>query len=127
MKYSVLAIALISMTVLANCGGGEGAGNASCRSTYQRYLDCGVFDGGFEGTCHSQLETQYARCVADCVAVASCGDLEDFICNDNANSCLHQCEVADFECANGRNVDAIATPASCGRDPEAEAPWRIVA
>ena len=25
------------------------------------------------------------------------------------------------------DVDAIATPASCGRDPEAEAPWRIVA
>jgi len=23
-------------------------------------------------------------------------------------------------------VDAVRTPASCGRDPESEAPWRIV-
>ena len=94
------------MFALADCGGGESAGNASCRSELQRYLDCGLFDGGFEGTCHSELETQYARCKAACVEDASCSELEDFICNDDPNSCLNHCASDNFRCDSGQEVDS---------------------
>ena len=107
MKYTVSAIALLSTLVLANCGGGDSVGNASCRSEYQHYIDCGIWEGGFTGTCHTQPETQYAQCVSACEAVASCGEIEDFQCRQDPNGCLRACENDNFDCANGRHIDTL--------------------
>jgi hypothetical protein len=107
MKYTLTGIALLSMLALANCGGGDGNGNASCRSEHQRYIDCGIWEGGYTGTCHTQPDTQYATCVSACVADATCGELEDFVCRDDPNTCLRRCENDDFDCTNGRHVAAL--------------------
>lgn len=107
MNRVLAVLAVCSMFALADCGGGDSGGNASCRSEYQRYVDCGLFEGGFSGTCHTQPETQYARCVSACVGDATCQVLEDFVCDHDPNSCLSQCESDDFECDNGRLVDSL--------------------
>lgn len=104
MNRVLAVLGVCSIFALADCGGGDGAGNASCRSEYQHYVDCGLFEGGYEGTCHTQLETQYAVCKSACVEEANCGQLEDFICNDDPNSCLASCAAEKFDCKNGRQV-----------------------
>src|SRR5690349_14796959 len=71
MKRSVHWIALVSLVTLANCGGGDGAGNASCRGKIKTYAECGVWEGG-AANCHQFPETQYDTCIASCVQDMSC-------------------------------------------------------
>lgn len=107
MNRTVHWIALFSLVALANCGGGGGAGNASCRSIYQRYAECGVFDGG-NGVCHSHPETEFDACLAHCLEGASCADVEDYICFGDTNACIRSCENTSFVCSNGVRIDPQA-------------------
>jgi len=108
MNRVLAVLGVCSVFALADCGGGgDGAGNASCRSEYQRYVDCGLLEGGFLGTCHSQLETQFARCEASCVVDATCGQLEDYICNEDPNACLASCAAEKFHCSNGTQISVL--------------------
>ena len=106
MKRTVHWIALFSIVALVDCGGGGGAGNASCRSAYQVYAECGVFDGG-PGGCHGKPETEFDVCEAACLQEASCAVVEDYKCNDDPNACLRACLNEDFACDNGVHVDTL--------------------
>jgi hypothetical protein len=107
MKRSVHWIALFSLVTLANCGGGggEGAGNASCRSKLQAYADCGVWEGG-TANCHNSPETQYDNCIASCVNSMTCALIEDWVCFDDPNNCILNCENQAFACEDGDFVDS---------------------
>jgi hypothetical protein len=107
MKRSVYWIALISLVTLANCGGGgEGAGNASCRGKIKAYADCGVWEGG-AANCHQLAETQYEACEAGCVQVMTCDVIEDWLCFDDPNNCILNCQNEAFACDDGGFVDSI--------------------
>ncbi len=107
MNRSVHWIALVSLLTLANCGGGgDGAGNASCRSTLKAFEDCGVWEGGVNN-CHAYAETQYQICISSCVNSMSCADIEDYVCFDDPNNCLLNCENQAFPCDDGDFVDSV--------------------
>jgi hypothetical protein len=106
MKRSVHWIALFSLVALANCGGGDGAGNASCRSKIKAYAECGVWDGG-AGNCHQFPETQYDTCIASCVEDMSCAMIEDWVCLEDPNNCILNCENEPFRCDDGGFVDSL--------------------
>jgi hypothetical protein len=99
-------VALLAVFVTAGCGGGDGAGNASCRGMYKRFADCGVYEGG-AGVCFNTAETNYQACLGKCVNDATCQAIIDFVCDEDANACLNACLNDDFECDNGRTVDAL--------------------
>ncbi|MFN2425721.1 MAG: hypothetical protein ABR587_04670 [Candidatus Binatia bacterium] len=115
MKRTAQWIALFSLVALVDCGGGSGAGNASCRGTYQRYADCGIFDGGASGTCHSKPETEFDQCLSECVNLASCAELEDYQCNGNPTACIASCLNTPFVCNSGQTVEALD---QCDADPD---------
>jgi hypothetical protein len=110
MKRSVYWIALISIATLANCGGGgDGAGNASCRGKLKAYEDCGVWEGG-ASNCHQTAELDFEVCVAGCVQSMSCSQIEQYVCFDNPNNCILNCEALSFFCDDG---DVVNTHDQC--------------
>jgi len=105
MKRSVHWIALFSLVTLANCGGGgEGAGNAACRSKIKIYAECGVWEGG-SAACHNNPETQFEVCLSDCVNDMTCALVEEYVCFDDPNNCILNCENQAFACDDGDFVD----------------------
>jgi hypothetical protein len=106
MKRSVHWIALFSLVTLANCGGGDGAGNASCRGKIKAYAECGVWEGGAAG-CHAFAETQYEVCIAGCVQDMTCPVIEEWLCFENPNNCVLNCANQAFACDDGDFVDSL--------------------
>jgi hypothetical protein len=97
-------VAVLSLFVLANCGGGDGAGNASCRGILKTYADCGVFQGGTL-TCQSVPETDLQVCIAGCINEADCDEIAEYVCEEDPNGCISTCFDQDFVCKNGEEVD----------------------
>lgn len=106
MRRAIEVMALCSLIALASCGGGSGAGNASCRSILQRYTDCGVWEGG-DTNCHAEPERDYDACFAECLKVSSCEDVVDYACDLDTNACMEDCLDESFVCNNGEQVDPL--------------------
>lgn len=106
MKRIVGLVALFSLVTLANCGGGDGAGNASCRGILKKYDACGVYSGGVNN-CHAEPEREYDQCFAACVQDATCQQIEDYVCGGDTTTCMNLCAAEDLICRNGRHVDAL--------------------
>lgn len=97
-------VAVLSLFALANCGGGDGAGNASCRGILKAYADCGVFEGGTL-TCHAVAERDLDVCIAACVNEAECDDIVEYVCDDDPNGCIANCFDEEFSCDDGESID----------------------
>ena len=108
MKCAVGWIAVLSMFTLAGCGGGGGAGNASCRGMVNRQIECGVYEGGNQ-VCQPLPERELDICLAACVDDATCGEVADYFCVGITNACMNKClNIDQFLCANGATVQPVA-------------------
>jgi hypothetical protein len=107
MNRALSLLALCSLLALADCGGGSGAGNASCRGILNREKDCGAWTGGTT-SCHKEPETQLDQCIGKCLEESSCADVQDYACFGATNPCIDDCLFTDdFVCDNGQHIQPI--------------------
>ena len=84
-----------------------GEEQVSCAGFVDMLVDCGVITGTRLGGCED--DNPRLPCLADCVASASCEEVEAAYCALEPNAfvdCVTACEAPDFVCDNGAPIQA---------------------